>query len=166
MSNSWLIALLFALLIIGSLAYYAGVLLKRVKNQTEEQNKKALLKQAALQKHDSKILASVTIIARAMKEQQCDYSEGCWRLSVLLDSLKLSDSHAQTFPAIFALYEKIKHLAILDSRKDLSKQQRMKQDLERIKAEAKYTDTIEKNLDTLLQYANEQADKFSEVINN
>ena len=47
-----------------------------------------IAQQQAHKSHDVKALKSVIIITRAMQEEQCDFSEGCWRLSVLLDSLK------------------------------------------------------------------------------
>lgn len=161
MSNSWLIAILIALVIIVALAFYAGTLLKRLKNQTNKQLQQETLKHHALQKHDHKIFSSVIIIVRAMKAQQCDICEGSWRLCVLLDSLKLSDTLKQNFPAIFALYGKIKHLAILDARKKLNKQERMKQDLTRIKAETEYEEAIKTDLETLFQYSNERLSMLS-----
>ena len=96
------------------------------------------------------------IIVRAMKAEQCDFSEGCWRLSVLLDSLKTSEEIAQQFPAIFELYNRIKALSILDSRKELPKKERMEEDLQRIKAEAELHTEIEKDLVLLHQYALER----------
>ncbi len=156
MSNYWLYAIAIGLIIIIVLAFYAGKLLRQVKQQTALQQRAKAEHQQGLQKHDKKILDSVVIIVRAMKEEQCDFSEGCWRLSVLLDSLKTSSELAQQFPAIFALYERIKDLSILDSRKELAKKQRMKEDLQRIKAENDLHDDIQKDLDLLHQYAAER----------
>ena len=73
--------------------------------------------------HDSKIYDSVIIIVRAMKEAQCEFGEGAWRLSVLLDSLKLEQNQSSKFPAIVELYDSIKHHAILEERKQLPKKQ-------------------------------------------
>ncbi|WDD99418.1 DUF2489 domain-containing protein [Thalassomonas actiniarum] len=156
MSTPWLIAIIVAVIIIAALAFYAGKLLRQLKQQTLLQQKAEQKHQAALDKHDAKVLNSVIIIVRAMKEEQCDYSEGCWRLSVLLDSLKKSSALDQQFPAIFELYNRIKHLTILDERKQLAKQQRMKQDLERMKVEAELRDKVSQDLELLHQYANER----------
>jgi len=156
MNEYWLIALVLAVIIIASLAFYAGKLLKQLSAQKQAQQQAELARQQALAKHDQNVLASVKIIVRAMQEEQCDFSEGCWRLSVLLDSLKLSSELAQQFPGIFKLYNEIKHLSILDDRKQLEKKQRMKQDYQRMTLEAKLHSEIVSDLDLLQQYTTER----------
>lgn len=156
MLNVWLIAIIVGTIIILSLALYAGKLLMLLKQQTQAQQQTEQAHKLALKVHDKKVLDSIVIIARAMKEEQCDVSEGCWRLSVLLDSLKTSQQLDQEFPAIFGLYGKIKHLSILGERKELVKKQRMQQDLERMKLEAEYSSQIRKDIDLLHQYAVER----------
>tara|TARA_R110002050_G_scaffold227974_1_gene363627 strand:+ start:518 stop:1006 length:489 start_codon:yes stop_codon:yes gene_type:complete len=156
MNDYWLIALVIAVIIVASLAFYAGKLLKQVSAQKLAHQQAQLAHQKALAMHDHKVLASVKIIVRAMKEEQCDFSEGCWRLSVLLDSLKLSPELAQQFPAIFKLYNEIKHLSILDERKQLEKKQRMKEDYQRMSIEAQLHSEIVADLDLLQQYLTER----------
>jgi len=156
MNQYWLIALVLAIIIIACLAFYAGKLLKQLSVQKQTQQQAELAHQQALAKHDEKVLASVKIIVRAMQEEQCDFSEGCWRLSVLLDSLKLSSELAKQFPAIFKLYNEIKHLSILDDRKKLDKKQRMKQDYQRMTLEAQLHSEIVSDLDLLQQYTTER----------
>jgi len=156
MNEYWLVASALAAMIIVSLAFYAGKLLKQLSTQKKTEQKIALTQQQALAKHDQKVLTSVKIIVRAMQEEQCDFSEGCWRLSVLLDSLKLSSELAQQFPAIFQLYNEIKHLSILDNRKQLDKKQRMKQDYQRMTVEAQLHSKIVSDLDLLQQYITER----------
>jgi len=156
MNEYWLAALVVAIIIIASLAFYAGKLLKQLSAQKQAQQQAELAHQLALAKHDHKVLASVKIIVRAMQEEQCDFSEGCWRLSVLLDSLKLSSELSQQFPAIYKLYNEIKHLSILEDRKQLDKKQRMKQDYQRITLEAQYHSKIVSDLDLLQQYTTER----------
>ena len=156
MNEYWLIALVLAVIIIASLAFYAGKLLKQLSAQKQAQQQAELAHQQALAKHDQNVLASVKIIVRAMQEEQCDFSEGCWRLSVLLDSLKLSSELAPQFPAIFKLYNEIKHLSILDNRKQLEKKQRMKEDYQRMTIEAQLHSEIVTDLDLLQQYVTER----------
>ena len=156
MTNFWLITIIVGVIIIVALAIYATKLLKQVKAQTLAQQQAKQAQQHALHAHDKKVLDSVVIIVRAMKEEQCDFSEGCWRLSVLLDSLKTSKELEQQFPAIFELYNRIKTLSILDSRKALAKKERMKEDLQRMKAEAELHPKIVTDLDLLHQYARER----------
>lgn len=155
-ANPWSYLIVIAVLIVASLAVYAIKLLRQLKKQTAQQAQAEQERQRSLNQHDKKILDSIVIIVRAMKEEQCDISEGCWRLSVLLDSLKTSENHHQQFPAIFELYEAIKHMPILEARKKLEKRERMKLDFERVKIEARLADAVKENVNTLHQYAAER----------
>lgn len=156
LANPWTFAVIGAVILIIALAFYAGKLLIQLKQQTAKIKQTEHDKKLALAKHDSKILSSVVIIAHAMKEDQCDIAEGCWRLSVLLDSLKLSEGMSKEFPAIFELYDAIKHMPILEERKKLDKQERMKLDLERMKAESHLATKIKADVGLLHQYAQER----------
>jgi len=155
LSDYWLY-LVIAFIVIVPLAIYAGMMLSQLKKQTAEQVITEQEKQNALKKHDTKIFNSVVIIVRAMKEEQCDISEGCWRLAVLLDSLKLSSGFNDLFPSIYQLYNAIKHMPILEKRKELEKKDRMKLDFERIKLEAELAPKIQTDVEQLHQYARER----------
>ena len=156
MSTLWILAIAAGTLVVVVLAFYAGKLLMQLKQQKHQQQQTALEHQTALQGHDTKVLNSISIIVRAMKEEQCDLSEGCWRLCVLLGSLKTSKALELEFPAIFELYEKIKHMSILDNRKQLSKKERMSQDFARMKLEAELKVKIQVDLELLHQYSIER----------
>lgn len=155
-SNPWIYAVVSAVIIIAALAFYAFKLLSQLKQQTEKTERVEQERKIALAKHDTKILKSVVIIAHAMKEEQCDIGEGCWRLSVLLDSLKLSEGLSEEFPAVFELYNEIKHMPILEERKKLAKNERMKLDLQRMKAETNLSAKIIIDVTALHQYAQER----------
>lgn len=156
--------LIIGALIIAALAFYAGMLLKQVHQQKKAQEIAQKIQQQKLRTHDKKILDSVVIIVRAMKEEQCELSEGCWRLSVLLDSLKTSHQLAAEFPSIFELYNAIKHMPILEERKKLEKRERMKLDLVRMKAETRLQSKIYQDLECLHQYAAERISTLNEQV--
>ena len=156
MDNYWFYTIILAVVIIATLSFYAAKLLRQLNKQKKLQQQAELVRQQGLASHDHKVLASVHIITRAMKEEQCDFSEGCWRLSVLLFSLKMSSELDLQFPAIFKLYNEIKHLSILDGRKKLAKTQRMKQDYQRMTLEAQLHSEIVTELDLLQQYTVER----------
>jgi len=151
-----IIWIVFAVVIIVILAFYAGTLLFQLKKQTQAQQKTEQKRQNALEDHDAKILSSVAIIVQALQEKQCDLSEGCWRLSVLLDSLKTCTGLAAKFPAIFGLYNKVKDMAILEERKNIEKKQRMRDDYNRLKFEAEYQQAIEQDLKLLAEFTDDQ----------
>lgn len=156
MSDFWLYALLLAVVIVLALAFYAVKLLKQVAQQKSEQQKVQKAQQAALNKHDKKILESVLLITRAMQQEQCEFDEGCWRLSVLLSSLKTLPKMAEKFPGIYRLYGEIKDLAILDARKALAKKERMREDYQRMTALEKNYDDVVSDLGKLHQFTTEQ----------
>ena len=151
-------------LIISSLGFYAGKLLRQLKEQQRHLKTVAKQQQIKLAEHDKKILNSVVIIVRAMKEEQCDLSEGSWRISVLLDSLKTSESINQQIPSIYQLYNGIKHMPILAERKKLKKRERMKLDMERIKLENQLIEKIMPELDLLSQYSKERLSTLKTTI--
>jgi hypothetical protein len=148
--------IILAVTIIAGLAFYAGRLLQLVAAQKKAQQAAELAKNQGLLVSDNKALESVLLITRAMREEQCDFSEGCWRISVLLSSLKTIDATTLPFKNIFAFYEGIKDLAILDERKKLPKKQRMQQDLKRMKLESSLNLGITEELVELEQYVREK----------
>jgi hypothetical protein len=156
MSDFWLYALLLGIAIVLALAFYAGKLLKQVAQQKEQQQKAKFEQQQALNRHDKKVFDSVLLITRAMQEEQCEFDEGCWRLSVLLSSLKTMKGLAEKFPAIFGLYDEIKELAILDARKALDKKERMREDYKRMTALNQMHDGVVDELGTLYQFTTEE----------
>lgn len=156
MSDVWLYALLIALVIVFALAFYAGKLLRQLAKQKAKQAEIEAEQQAALKRHDKKVLDSVLLITRAMQQEQCEFDEGCWRLSVLLASLKTVSDMPNKFPNIFGLYKEIKGLAILDARKELTKKQRMREDYQRMIALEKSHDGIVIELGDLHQFVTEQ----------
>lgn len=152
----WLIFFLVAGAVVVSLSAYAISLLLKVKKQKVDLQQAQDKKLAANKEHDNKILGSVSIITRAMQAEQCDFSEGCWRLCVLLASLKTTNGLETEFPAIFELYNEIKHMPILAERKKLDKKERMKLDYQRMKLESSLYADINRDLNLLLQYTHER----------
>ncbi|MGL1957582.1 MAG: DUF2489 domain-containing protein [Colwellia sp.] len=156
MNNYGLYAIVLAVIIITVLATYAIKLLMQLNKQKQRQLESEHKRKQALNTLDKKVFKSVLLITRAMQAEQCDFSEGCWRISVLLDSLKTITGLEKKFPSIYKLYNEIKHLPILKERKKLTKQQRMQQDFQRMKVEAELHIQIVKDLDLLQQFTTEK----------
>jgi hypothetical protein len=163
MDNFWFYLLIIAVISVVSLAWYAGKLLRQLSLQKEQQKQAALAHQQALNNHDKKVFDSILLITRAMEEEQCEFDEGCWRLSVLLASLKTIDNGLveEKFGAIFALYNEIKTFAILKERKALSKKERMQQDFKRMTAETNLHDDVVADLKVLHQYARDNIEHLT-----
>jgi len=161
MSDFWLYALLLAVAIVLALAFYAGKLLKQLAQQKEQQAEAVLAQQQALNKHDAKVFDSVLLITRAMQQEQCEFDEGCWRLSVLLSSLKTITDLPEKFPGIYGLYDAIKELAILDARKLLTKKERMREDYQRMTALESMHNDVVSDLGQLYDFTTEQLTRLA-----
>ncbi len=161
MSDFWLYALSLAVAIVLALAFYAGKLLKQLAQQKEQQAEAVLAQQQALNKHDTKVFDSVLLITRAMQQEQCEFDEGCWRLSVLLSSLKTLTNLPEKFPGIYGLYDAIKDLAIRDARKLLTKKERMREDYQRMKALDSMHNDVVSDLGSLYDFTTEQLTRLA-----
>ncbi|WP_301098338.1 DUF2489 domain-containing protein [Otariodibacter sp.] len=132
--------IVLAVLIVVSMAGYAISLFMKL-----NQNKNKL----KLAQHERyyKVSESIEIIAKAMLSDQCDLSEGVLRLKPLLDVLGKS---LKNFPAMWELYQVVEDMPILDARKQLKRNERMKLDLERESKEVELEEKIKIELYQLI----------------
>ncbi len=122
-----------AVIVIAALATYATFLLLKLRKQRFALAEIEKQKQRNQLDKDIGVLSSIILISKAVNQKQCEISEGCWRLSVLIESLpSLSAQFKNQYPAIFKLYESINHMPILEKRNALTKQERLKLDLQRM----------------------------------
>ena len=152
MSTFWIIAFIVGALIVAALAYYAGTLLRQVKDQnTKAAEHKAKLKAQQEQKN-TKLADSINLIAKAMKEKQCEYSEGCLRVWVLMSQYVFeSESNIESqYPAILKMYDVVKDMPTHDARKKYSKKEIFKMDSARWKAEKDLEEEIQKDLEKVV----------------
>lgn len=141
MAIEWVIALLAGAAVIAGLAFYAGRLLWQVKAQRLSIAKQQAEAQARLEEskrqRNSKLADSIHLIARAMKEKQCEYSEGCLRVWVLMSQYSFSQQRqlSDDFAGIFKMYDAVKEMPTHDARKKYSKKEIFKLDSARWRAE-------------------------------
>lgn len=147
MHYGYLIAIIIGLLIILALGFYAGKLLFLLKQQNIRHAK-------AREARVAKITESVVTIAKAMKQQQCDLSEGAIRICNLLEALPLESrpDFRSKFPHIFALFVDISGFAVLGEREKLSKQEKRQQDAAREEIESQYETKVLRELDDIEKY--------------
>lgn len=126
MISPWLIAALVGGIIIVGLAVYAGKLLARLKLQTQRQ-------QGAIAQRNERILESIRTIAMAMREDQCNLSEGAIRLANLLNALQFTQpkEFAGEYPGLYDLYERVREMPTHDARKQYKRNEIMRMDLQR-----------------------------------
>ena len=153
MSALWLIAMIVGVVIIAGLAFYAGRLLWQVREQNrlvEQKRAEYAQKRAA---RNAKLSDSINLIAKAMKEGQCEYSEGCLRVWVLMSQYQFEHEITleQTYPGVFAMYEAVKDLPTHEARKKYSKKEIFKQDSARWRKEKELEEQILKDSEKLVQ---------------
>ena len=157
MSTAVILALFVGAAIIVGLAFYAGQLLYKlsaqkkliVKKQAEQQQK---LKQSRL-KRNAKLADSIHLIARAMHEQQCEFSEGCLRIWVLMSQYGFEDEQDLTtkYSGIYKMYQVVKEMPTHDARKKYSKKEIFKLDSARWRAEESNADAIKADCEKIIE---------------
>lgn len=148
MSTAIMIALFLGAAIIAGLAFYAGKLLyklsrqKKVAAKLQAEQKQKL--RASRLKRNAKLADSIHLIARAMKEEQCEFSEGCLRIWVLMSQYGFEQERDLTthYPGIYKMYEVVKDMPTHDARKKYSKKEIFKQDTARWRAEDSLSEEI------------------------
>lgn len=150
------LAVIGGVIILG-LASYAGSLLLRLKKQMKVQKEmleqKKILDQQALDKRNTNILENVETLCRIGIQGQCDLSEITIRIYCIMEYLQ-GDAKIdvdKTYPAIAELYHVVKDMARGDARQALAKKERMKQNMQRMKAESRLADLIHEELNALQQ---------------
>ncbi|MDF3125113.1 DUF2489 domain-containing protein [Rheinheimera sp. 1928-s] len=118
MTLSWILATLAAVLILGGLSFYLGRLLWLIKQQQLKQ-------QQVVEAKNANLIESIVLIAKAMREEQCELSEGALRLWVLLDHLQLPEKPdaVHTYPGLFKMYDVIKDMPTHQARKERDKKE-------------------------------------------
>ena len=133
MYTEWI---LIGSIIIAALGLYAGNLLFKLHKkkqlialQQEQKKDKANTKRA-------EVLADIRYIAIAMIDNRCELSEGVVRIANLFGVLSMTEQTIPSYPALYAHFEIIKTHPIMEKRSALTKQDRMKFDLIRMKSES------------------------------
>lgn len=140
--------IVLAALILISMAGYAIHLMMKVKRQKRREQELIEKAKQSQKERYLRILESIDIISRAMISEQCDLSEGVLRLKPLLDVLGKKLSY---YNAMWSLYQVVENMPILEERKNLKRNERMKLDLEREVKEAELETEIKIESEQLLK---------------
>ncbi|NMM40360.1 DUF2489 domain-containing protein [Pseudoalteromonas arctica] len=157
MMNIMILALCVGAVIIAGLAFYAGQLLYKLSAQKKLIAKEQVKQQAKLAKsrleRNAKLADSIHLIARAMHQEQCEFSEGCLRVWVLMSQYSFTDDEdlSGRYPGIFAMYEVVKEMPTHDARKKYSKKEIFKQDSARWRAEETHAEQIKADCEKIIE---------------
>ncbi len=139
-------ALVFILSI--GVGYFYIKLKQETKKKIAEHDKMEAQREAREKERQAFVRDSLITIARAFVQKQCEASEACIRLRMLIDRIDFVEN--EDFPIIFSMYEEIKHFDTHQNRKDLSKQDRFSQDKQRFAIEDKHMDNLISECNKLL----------------
>lgn len=137
-----------SVVIIIALAFYAGVLISKIKTQKiknkaiqDELDSQVELKK---QQRNNNICESIRFIARATAQKQCNVSEASIRLVVLLETLVIKQpiDIANKYPALSELFEKVKDMPTHEKRKEVAVKKLKLMDMQREIFEAQLEDKI------------------------
>jgi len=133
-----------SIVIILGLAFYAGMLISKIRSQTKLNNKKIEQQKTKRRERNERICESIRVIAIATSQDQCNVSEAVIRLTVLLETLSLEDpiDVEATYPALSALFQKIKDMPTHEERKKVPVKALKKLDIQRQVFEAEHQDEI------------------------
>uniref|UniRef100_A0A486XVP4 Periplasmic/membrane protein associated with DUF414 n=1 Tax=Rheinheimera sp. BAL341 TaxID=1708203 RepID=A0A486XVP4_9GAMM len=129
----------------AGLAFYAGTLLWQLQQQSQVKQKQLADKRQYLRD-------SITLICKAMLQQQCELSEGALRVWVLLDHLapEHKPDPITSYPGLYQMYQVVKDMPTHQARKAQSKALTLQQDEVRLKAEQELKDFILADAQALL----------------
>lgn len=147
--NTFFLVMVGGLIILG-LASYAVYLLLQVNKQTQLQQQHQTL---AIEKRNANIFDSVNTLCLAGIQGQCDLSEIAIRVYCIMDYVQGEQrvDFDRDYPAIAELYHIIKDMPRGDARQAMPKQERMRHNLTRQKAEVRLNDAIVVELKALQQ---------------
>lgn len=147
------ILIILAVVIVTALASYATYLLLQLRKKQQNIAVAQQEKLDAAKAKKQQILTDIRYIAQAMLEERCEVSEGVVRIARLFDLISLTDLVKPKYPALFAHYDVIANHPIMEERKKLKKQERMKLDLARMKSENQHQLTIFEEAKQLSQFS-------------
>lgn len=152
--SMWLIvSLVLGTIIIAGLAYYAGRLLIQVKAQNAQIAAKQAQYQTQQAEKNLKLSDSINLIAKAMKEKQCEYSEGCLRIWVLMSQYQFEQDVdlITEYPGVHKMYEVVKDMPTHQARKKYSKKEIFQQDSLRWRKEEELAEDIIGDLTLIIE---------------
>lgn len=138
--DQFLIAFIVLSFLIFILSIGVGYFYIKLKEETRKRIAEHDKMEAKEKERQAFVRDSLITIARAFIQKQCEASEACIRIRMLIDRVDFVEN--EDYPIIFSMYEEIKHFDTHQSRKDLSKQDRFTQDKERFAIEDKHMNNL------------------------
>lgn len=135
-------------LVLAIYACYLLIKLKKQKTLLEASKSESDLKE----RHKvASVVDSIVSISKAMQQEQCPTIEGCIRLKVLIDQLRLDELSRKPYEVFYTVYDKTSHIPTHEAWGNLEKHQKMAHTLEMNTIEVKYQEEIKVAVDTTVE---------------
>ena len=134
--------LIVALVIVAILSGVAFHYRRKVSEMESEQEKNRQVMEQQKNEQRIRLNKSIQIIAQGIHDEQLSLTEGAIRISVLLDSMSVSESVQKEFSAFYQLSKATEDIPILEQWKQLSTKQKLKFDSQRERSEETYGDFV------------------------
>lgn len=137
------------LLVLSAIAAYYLIKLRKVKQEQADQIQRNKI---AWQKHRDELAADLRFIANAMLQGQCEITEGCLRIKVLMDRLDDELQHKPEFKTIQAHFAQTITMPTHEAYKALGKKEQFKIDRQRFALEEENKEQVLIEVKTLSTY--------------
>ncbi len=115
---------------------------RRQRNRLRENQQRIANLQGMLQEQYEHRVDSVKVIVNAMDEGQCEYTEGCIRLKMLLDQIAPQLLLQEDYAIIETMFKETEHMPIKEDWQQLDKKVKAKLTNERFALEGKHKQAI------------------------
>lgn len=137
------------LVVLSAIAAYYLIKLRKVKQEQSDQIQRNKI---AWQKHRDELAADLRFIANAMLQGQCEITEGCLRIKVLMDRLDDELQHKPEFKTIQAHFAQTITMPTHEAYKALGKKEQFKLDRQRFALEEENKEQVLVEVKTLSTY--------------
>lgn len=144
--------IIIAVLILIALSATAAYYLLKLRKVKQQQNKQIQENQAAWQAHQDELASDLRFIANAMLQGQCEITEGCMRIKVLMDRLDDQLQYQDEFKTIQKHFAQTAHMPTHKAYQALSKQEQFKLDKQRFTLEEANKAQVLVEVKTLSEY--------------
>lgn len=139
-------------LVTAVLASYAVFLLFKLQKQKKVLKASAETQNAKHEAQVKSVIESITSIAKAMKHEQCPTIEGCIRLKVLIDQLRLEEQLKKNFTVFYTVYDKTAHIPTHQGWKDLKTKEKMVHTKLMMEIESEYEAEIKQSVERVIEH--------------
>lgn len=144
--------IVLAVVTLATLSAIAAYYLIKVKQLNNQQNQLAQSNQQAWLDHQIELSKDLKFIANAMIQGQCEITEGCLRLKVLMDRLDETLQEQEHFKAIIAHFHATSSMPTHKAYASLTRKEQFALDNKRYQLEHKSKEAILQEAKTLLKY--------------